>query len=69
MKDQIASLLIATGAPQEIALEVKFEMTFAGPLRERIEAQCAVRRCDPSALIADIIEKVIVDDLFAAVID
>ena len=53
----------------ETALAIGMDMTLDGPLRERFEAECLARQCEPAALMADIIANVIQDDLFAAVID
>ena len=59
---------IAGGAPTEIALEINFEMVLSGELRERFETECRDRRMQPASLMARIIELVIRDDLFEAVI-
>ena len=64
-----AELAIARGAPQEDGLHINFDMELSGPLRERFEAACASRQCEPAALMAEIIAAVIGDDLFAAVLD
>ena len=50
-------------------MHIEFELTFSGRLADRIEAECARRGCSPADLVAEIIETVIEDDLFAAVID
>lgn len=61
--------LIARGAPTEevLASELRIEMT--GDLRERFEAECATRGCEPAELLADVLTAVARDNLFAAVID
>lgn len=53
----------------EIALEIDMRITLDGVLREKLERECGMRRCAPAEILADIIQTVIGDELFAAVLD
>ena len=62
-------LLIARGAPSELAMSILLEMVLAEDLADRLEGECAKRRTSPAELVADVLTLVIRDDLFAAVLD
>jgi hypothetical protein len=49
--------------------EIDFEGQLRGRLAERFRKECEKRKIEPAALAADILETVIRDDLFAAVLD
>ena len=49
-------------------MHISFTLEFDGPYADRLERECRERSMEPAALMADIIEKVIKDDLFEAVI-
>lgn len=63
-----AEMFIARGAPSEEALHISFDLELAGPYMDRLERECRERKCEPAALMANLIETVIKDDLFEAVI-
>lgn len=60
---------IGGGAPTEEAMRLSFEMVLSERLADRFEAECAGRNISPAALMASIIENVISDDLFSALLD
>lgn len=62
-------MLVASGAPSELALEILLEMVLTEPLADKLALACAQRRVAPAALIADVLTVVIRDDLFVAVLD
>ena len=50
-------------------IEIEFSGELSGDLADRFRRECERRKIDPATLAADILETVIRDDLFAAVLD
>jgi hypothetical protein len=48
---------------------IEFSGELRGDLAERFRKECERRKIEPATLAADILETVIKDDLFAAVLD
>lgn len=48
---------------------IAFSGQLRGALAEKFAAECKRRGCEPAALAADLLEMVIKDDLFAAILD
>ncbi len=59
---------MAGGCTEEV-VELKFEMTFASHLYDRLHDAARHRDRTPVSLLAEIIETVLVDDLVGAVLD
>ena len=53
----------------EEALHISFDLTLCEAYGDRLDRECRERNIEPAALMANIIEAVIRDDLFAAVMD
>lgn len=59
---------MADGCTEEV-VELKFEMTFASHLFDRLGAAARLRDRTPVSLVAEIIETVLSEDLIGAVLD
>ena len=50
-------------------LEVDIEMQLRGALAERVLREAKARGVEPAALMADLIEMIVKDELFSAILD
>jgi hypothetical protein len=63
------SLKFEYGSDTKTVLEITVEATLKNGLAERLIQEAAARSREPVDLLAEIVETVIKDDLFAAVLD
>lgn len=54
---------------REVAAPIDFSGQLRGPLARKVAQEAERRNREPADLVADLLEKVIEDDLFAAILD